>query len=106
MSEMDPRQIEIDSLLRRSMADPVPRLSPDFHQDLSRELRRRSQPPHRFGRIVLSGYGAVSVVACIVVMRGQGLGWVPIAVITLGPLASLELVSRLRLAPLKLPFRR
>ena len=39
MSDMDPRDAEIDRLLRRSMAAPVPALSPDFHQVLSRELR-------------------------------------------------------------------
>lgn len=96
MSDMDPRQAEMDSLLRRSMAAPVPRLSPDFHQILARELRRRSQPPNQFGRILLAGYGVMSAVASIVVMRGQGLGWVMIAVMTLGPLATLELARRLR----------
>ena len=96
MSDMDQREAEMDSLLRRSMATPVPRLSPDFHQVLSRELRRRSQPPNQFGRILLAGYGGVSAVTSIVVMRGQGLGWVAIAVMTLGPLAALELARRLR----------
>jgi hypothetical protein len=85
----------MDSLLRRSMTAPVPQLSLDFHQVLSRELRRRSQPPRQFGRILLAGYGAVSAVVCIVVMRGQGLGWGAIAVMTLGPLVTLELARRL-----------
>jgi hypothetical protein len=96
MSDMDPREAEMDRLLRRSMAAPVPRLSPDFHQGLSRELRRTSQPPNQFGRIFLAGYGGVSAVVSIVVMRGQGLGWAAIAVMTLGPLATLELARRLR----------
>ena len=96
MSDMDPRQAQMDSLLRRSMASPVPRLSPDFHDVLSRELRQRSQPPNQFGRILLAGYGGVSAVVSIVMMRGQGLGWVAIAVMTLGPLATLELARRLR----------
>jgi hypothetical protein len=87
---------EMDRLLRRSMAAPIPRLSPDFHQSLSRELRRRSQAPGRFGRILLTGYGAVSVAVCVIVMRGQGLGWGAIAVTTLGPLAVLELARRAR----------
>jgi hypothetical protein len=95
-SDIDPRQAEMDSLLRRSMAAPVPRLSPDFHQVLSRELRRRSQLPNPFGRILLAGYGGVSAVVSIVVMRGQGLGWEAIAVMTLGSLATLELARRLR----------
>ena len=90
-----PRQTEMDSLLRRSMSAPVPRLSPDFHQILSRELRRTSQPPNRFGPILLAAYAAVSAVVSIVVMRGQGLGWMATAVMTIGPLATLELARRL-----------
>src|SRR5450755_1173170 len=96
MSYMDPREAEMDSLLRRSMTASIPQLSPDFHQVLSRELRRRSQPPNPFGRILLAGYGGLSAVVSIVVMRGQGLGWAAIAVMTLGPLVTLELARRLR----------
>jgi hypothetical protein len=87
MSEMDPREAEIDSVLRRSMAAPVPTLRPDFDQRLTRELRRRSQPSSQFSRILLAAYGGVSAVVSIVVMHGQGLGWGPIAVMILGPLA-------------------
>jgi hypothetical protein len=87
---------EMDSLLRRSMAAPIPRLSPDFHQTLSRELRRNSEPAERFGRILLTGYGALSVVVCVIVMRAQGLGWTTATLTTLGPLAALELTRRLR----------
>jgi hypothetical protein len=96
MSEMDPREAEIDSLLRRSMTAPVPRLSPDFHQVLSRELRRRSQPLNPFSRSLLTGYGVVSAAISMVVMRGQGLGWVAIALTTLGPLFTLGLARRLQ----------
>jgi hypothetical protein len=86
MSEMDPREVEMDSLLRRSMAAPVPSLRPDFDQRLMGELRRRSQPSSQFSRILLAGYGGVSVVVSTVVMRGQGLGWGATAVMILGPL--------------------
>jgi hypothetical protein len=96
MSEMEPREAEIDSLLRRSMAAPVPRLPPDFNQVLSREVRRRSQDPHQYGRILLAGYGVISAAASVVVMRGQGLGWGVIAGMTLGPLAMVEAARRLR----------
>jgi hypothetical protein len=96
ISEMEPREAEIDSLLRRSMAAPVPRLPPDFDQVLSREVRRRSQGPRRFGQILLAGYGVMSIAASIVVMRGQGLGWGVIAATTLGPLVLLEAARRLR----------
>jgi hypothetical protein len=87
MSEMDPREVEMDSLLRRSMAAPVPSLRPNFDQRLMRELRRSSLPSNQFGRILLAGYGGVSAVVSIVVMRGQGLGLGAIAVMILGPLA-------------------
>lgn len=105
MSDLDPREAEMDGLLRRSMAVPVPRLSQDFHQALSRKLRRRSEPPHPLGPILLAGYGFVSLVTSIVVMRGQGLDWVAIAVMTLGPLAVLELSRRLRRRPVGMAAR-
>jgi hypothetical protein len=93
---MDPREAEIDSLLLRSMAAPVPRLPPDFGQVLSQEVRRRSQSPHPYGRILLAGYGVMSAAVSIVVMRGQGLAWEVIAAMTLGPLALVEAARRLR----------
>jgi hypothetical protein len=95
MSEMDPRDAEIDSLLRRSMAAPVPRLPPDFDQVLSREVRRRSQGLDRNGRILLAGYGVISAAVSMMVMRGHGLGWGVIAAMTLGPLGVLEAARRL-----------
>jgi hypothetical protein len=98
---MDPREAEIDSLLRRSLAAPVPRLPPDFDQVLSREVRRRSQGPNRYGKILLAGYGVMSAAVCVVVMHGQGLGWGVIAAMTVGPLAMLEAARRLRRPALK-----
>jgi hypothetical protein len=77
----------MDSLLRRSMAAPVPSLPPDFDQRLMREVRRSSEPLNRYGRILLAGYGLTSVVVSAVVMRGQGLGWSAISVMILAPLA-------------------
>jgi hypothetical protein len=93
MTEMEPHQAQIDSLLRRSMAAPVPSLPPDFDQHILRELRRSSQPLDRYRRILLTGYGLTSVMASAAVMRGQGLTWGAIAVLTLGPLALLATVS-------------
>jgi len=72
VTEMEPREAGIDSLLRRSMAAPVPSLPPDFDQRLMREVRRSSQPLDRYRRILLTGYGLTSVVASAVVMRGKG----------------------------------
>jgi hypothetical protein len=89
VTEMEPRETEIDSLLRRSMAGPVPSLSPDFDRRLLREVRRSSQPLDRYRRILLSGYGLTSVVTSAVVMRGYGLDWGVISVTILGPLALL-----------------
>jgi hypothetical protein len=102
---MEPREAEIDSLLRRSMAAPVPRLPPDFDQVLSGEVRRRSQGPSRYGRILLAGYGVLSAAVCAVVMHSQGLGWGAIAAMTLGPLAMLEAARRLRGSSSALPNR-
>jgi hypothetical protein len=87
MTEMDPHDAEMDSLLRRSMAAPVPSLPPDFDQRLMREAHRSSEPLNRYGRILLTVYGLTSVVVSAVVMRGQGLGWGAISVMTLAPLA-------------------
>ena len=87
MTEREPREGGIDSLLRRSMAAPVPGLPPDFDQRLMREVSRSSRPLDGYSRILLTAYGLMSVVACAVVMRGQGLDWGAIAVMILGPLA-------------------
>jgi hypothetical protein len=86
VSEMEPRESTMDSLLRSSMAAPIPTLSPDFDQRLMRELRRSSQPLDRYSRILLTVYGLASVVASAVVMRGQGLGWGFISAMVLGTL--------------------
>ena len=86
MTEMEPREAEIDSLLRRSMAASIPSLPPDFDRRLMRELRQSSQAPGRYRRILLAGYGLTSVVTSAVIMRGQGLNWGVIAVMILGPL--------------------
>jgi len=87
VTEMEPREARIDSLLRRSMAAPVPSLPPNFDQRLMREMRQGSQVLDRYRLILLSGYGLISAVTSAVVMRGQGLGWETIAVMILGPLA-------------------
>ena len=87
MSETEPREAGIDSLLRRSMAEPVPSLPPDFDQRLMREVGRSSQRLDRYRRLLLTGYGLTSVIASALVMRGQGLDWGAIAVMIIGPLA-------------------
>jgi hypothetical protein len=87
VTEMEPREAEIDHLLRRSLAAPVPSLPPDFDQRLMSKVRRSSQPLDRYRRILLTGYGLTSVVTSAVVMRGQGLDWGPLSVMILGPLA-------------------
>jgi hypothetical protein len=85
---------EIDSMLRRSMAAPVPRLPANFDEQLLREVRRRSRPDP-YGRILLAGYGVISAAVSIVIMRSQGLSWGMIAAMTLGPLAMVEAGRRL-----------
>jgi hypothetical protein len=93
---MEPRETGIDNLLRRSMAAPVPSLSQDFDQRLMRRLRPGPQPRDRYRRILIAGYGLTSVVACAVVMRGQGIGWGPTAVMTLAPLVLVAVVPWVR----------
>ncbi len=87
MTEMEPREDGIDSLLRRCMAAPVPSLPPDFERRLMRELSRSSQPLDRYRRILFTGYGLTSVVTSALVMRGHGIDWGAISVMIIGPLA-------------------
>jgi hypothetical protein len=87
VTEMRPDEAGIDHLLRRSMAAPVPSLPPDFDQRVMRELRQRSPALDRYRRVLLTCYGLISVVISTVVMSGEGLGWVSIAVTILGPLS-------------------
>lgn len=95
MSDPDPRDARMDDLLRRSMAAPVPRPSPDLEKRVSRAVRRRARPSLTLTRNLLVGYAAVSALTSVLVMRGQGLGWGMIAVMTLSPLLVLGLPSRL-----------
>ena len=87
MTEMEPNEAGIDRLLRHAMDAPVPSLSLDFEQRVMRNVAHGSAGLDRYGRMVMAGYGVVSVVVSGVVMRGQGLGWGMIAVTILGPLA-------------------
>ncbi len=98
MSEMEPREAGIDSLLRRSLTAPVPSLPPDFVQRLMREVGRSAQPLDRYRRIILTGYGLTSVVTSALVMRGHGLDWGAIAVMIIGPLAVVVTVRSARRA--------
>jgi hypothetical protein len=86
-TEMDPRQSGIDAFLRSSMSASIPTLPPDFDQRVMRAIRRGSQPLNRYSRILLIGYALVSVVACAVIMRGQGLDWGPLAGMIVASLA-------------------
>ena len=86
---MEPREAGIDSLLRRSMAAPVPSLPPDFERRLMRRLARRSQPLDRYSRMLFAGYGLLSALTSAAVMHSQGVGWGTIAGVILAPLALL-----------------
>ncbi|CAN5705207.1 hypothetical protein BH11ARM2_BH11ARM2_07040 [soil metagenome] len=87
MNEMEPRETEIDSLLRRSMAAPVPSLSPGFDRRVVEEVARRSQAFDGYRRVLLVGYGLTSVVASALAMHGQGLDWGPTWLTIFGALA-------------------
>ena len=95
MTEMEQNQHDIDSLLRRSMATPVPSLPPDFDQRMMRKVRPSSQPLVRYRQTLITTYGLVSVVVCTVLMRGEGLGWGTVAGTILGPLALLAITTPL-----------
>jgi hypothetical protein len=84
---MEPREDEIDRLLLRSMAAPIPGLPSDFDQRLMDEVLRSSRQLDRYREILFAGYGLVSVVVSAVLMRGQGLGWGVIAAMIFAPLA-------------------
>ena len=84
----------MDSMLRRSMAAPVPRPSPDLEKRVSRAVRLRARPSPAVTRTLLAGYVVVSAMTSIIVMRGQGLGWGTIAAMTLSSLLVLGLTLR------------
>ena len=75
MTETDAPQVEMDSLLRRTLAAPAPALPKDFDARLMCELRRRSRPMEGPSRFLLAGYGLTSALVCVAIMRGQGLPW-------------------------------
>ena len=93
---MEPRESEIDLLLRRSMSGPVPSLPSDFEQRLMLEVRRSSGPLDRYRLGLLVGYGLVSVAASAGVMRDQGLDWGTTTGMILGPLALVAAVWSVR----------
>jgi len=87
VTEMERNQDGIDSLLRHSMAAPIPKLPTDFDERMMRTVRRRSQPFDRYRQALITSYAFVSVAVCAVLMRGQGLGWSTVAGMSLAPLA-------------------
>jgi hypothetical protein len=87
MTEMDAPQVEMDSLLRRTLAAPAPALPKDFDARLMRELRRRSRPMEGPRRFLFAGYGLSSALVCAAIMRGQGLPWGEVIGMTLAPVA-------------------
>lgn len=94
MPDPDPRDLEMDDLLRRSMAAPIPRPSPGLQKRVSRALRLRALPSPAVTRALLAGYVAVSGLTSVIVMRGQGLGWGTIATMTLSSLLVMGLTRR------------
>ncbi len=93
---MEPRETEIDGLLRTSMNTPVPDLPSDFEQRLMLEVNRRAQPLGRNARVLLAGYCLLSVLASTAVLRGQGLDWGATASMILLPLTLVAATPSLR----------
>jgi hypothetical protein len=95
MKEMEPWEEEIDGLLRRSMASAAPELSPNFERNLISQLDQASEQLDKYRRLLITGYVLVSVLACVVIMRGEGLDWLAIGALFLGPLALVAIVPLL-----------
>lgn len=87
----------MDNLLRRSLAAPAPALAPNFDRRVLRAVRRDSHTLRRYAWMLFIGYGLVSALTSVVVMRGAGLHWLPIGAI-LAPLALLAAASTARRA--------
>ena len=106
MTEMEPREAGMDNLLRRSMTASIPVLSADFEQQLMRDVGRGTKPLDRCRQMVVTGYGLSSIVVSAIIMRGQGLNWLPISVMILSPLllvaAAIPSYSRRPAGPLVL----
>ena len=90
MTEMESRETGIDALLRRTMAAQIPHLPAGFDERVVRNVGRKPgrgwRPLDRSSRLLLAGYGFVSMVTSAIVMRSQGLGWLAISCTTLTPL--------------------
>jgi len=86
---MEPNQTEyeIDRLLRHSMQTPVPSLPADFEQRVMRGVRRSTQPLDKYQRMLLTGYGLISIVVSVVVMRNVGVSWGTVTGMIAAPLA-------------------
>jgi hypothetical protein len=89
----------IDDLLRRSLAAPVPALPHDFDERVMRRVRQSSQPLGRRARALLAAYAVLSVVVSALLMRSQGLGWIPIAAMILAPLVGISVAARIKRKP-------
>ena len=89
MNEMEPHEEKIDHLLRSALGAPVPALPENFDQRVGRSLTRDSQSLDRSGRMLLWGYGLVSLLVSGVIMRAQGLRWEFVVVVNLATIASL-----------------
>jgi hypothetical protein len=94
MTEVEPREDGIDSLLRRSLAARVPSLSPEFDRRLMREIHQPSPERRRYRSIMLAGYGLTSALTCTVIMRGEGLHWGLIAVMMLASVTLVAVISK------------
>ena len=92
---MEPWEEEIDNILRRSLAVERPELSPDFERSIVIELDHTSKKLDKFRDVMSIGYLLVSAMACVLIMRGEGLDWKAIVLIFLAPLALLSAIPSL-----------
>lgn len=82
MSDQDP----FDRVLRESFgSDTVPALSPGFDRRLTTRLRPRRLTPA--GQLALLVYAIAALALSVGVMRAESVGWLPLGLAVLLPLA-------------------
>ena len=91
---MEPEEIDLD--VRRLMSSPKPSLSATFERRLAEEVKRRSTVLEAYRRIILVIYALISVAACILILRSQGLEWQLVSTSILVPLAIGVLAPRMQ----------
>ena len=92
-----PEQDHMDRLLSQVLSAPLPALSPDFDRQLARQL----QTPrlNGQGRLALSLYAVLAIVASVWTMREASIAWGMAAAAAVVPLVVVAVVFRRYVRP-------